>query len=125
MNTVSKGPAAVGELTPSALSADNERLGRLLNQLPKPIRRCARSLLQPSARWIRIPVGVLLICGGIAGFLPVLGFWMLPIGLALLAEDVPMLRSVRSRILHWIERRHPRWLCPECSDGRHREKGAG
>jgi hypothetical protein len=45
--------------------------------------------------------------------------------LALLAEDVPVLRSMRSRILHWIERRHPHWLCPECSDGRHREKGAG
>jgi hypothetical protein len=124
VSTVSKGLAA-GDLATCALSADDERFGRLLNQLPKPIRSCVRSLLQPSARWIRIPVGVLLICGGIAGFLPVLGFWMLPIGVALLAEDVPILRSVRSRILKWVERRHPRWLSPEGSDGKCCERSDG
>jgi hypothetical protein len=32
---------------------------------------------------------------------------MLPIGLALVAEDLPLLRS---RILDWIEDRHPSWL---------------
>jgi hypothetical protein len=57
-----------------------------------------------------MPAGVLLICGGLLGFLPVLGFWMLPVGAALFADDVPALRSLRSRILDWIERRHPRWL---------------
>jgi hypothetical protein len=30
--------------------------------------------------------------------------------LALLADDVQPLRSLRSRILDWIERRHPNWL---------------
>jgi hypothetical protein len=30
--------------------------------------------------------------------------------LALLADDVQLLRSLRSRILDWIERRHPNWL---------------
>jgi hypothetical protein len=35
---------------------------------------------------------------------------MLPLGLALLADDVPLLRSWRSRMLDWVERRHPRWL---------------
>jgi hypothetical protein len=43
-------------------------------------------------------------------FLPVLGVWMLPLGLALLAEDVPGLRAQRSKILDWIERRKPHWL---------------
>ncbi len=37
-------------------------------------------------------MGVLLIFGGILGFLPVLGFWMIPLGLALLATDIPPLR---------------------------------
>jgi hypothetical protein len=32
---------------------------------------------------------------------------MLPLGLALLAEDLPVLRSWRSRFLDWVERRHP------------------
>jgi hypothetical protein len=52
----------------------------------------------------------LLTFGGVLGFLPLVGFWMLPIGLALLAEDVQPLRSLRSRILDWIEHRHPDWL---------------
>jgi hypothetical protein len=35
---------------------------------------------------------------------------MLPLGLMLLADDVAPLRSLRSRILDWIERRRPYWL---------------
>ena len=34
-------------------------------------------------------MGVLLICGGLFSFLPILGLWMLPLGLGLLADDVP------------------------------------
>lgn len=37
-------------------------------------------------------VGIVLIASGILGFLPILGFWMIPLGLALLATDVPPLR---------------------------------
>ena len=47
------------------------------------------------------------------GFLPILGLRMLPLGLLLLAEDVPPLKSARARILDWIERRHPNWLVPK------------
>jgi hypothetical protein len=42
---------------------------------------------------------LLLILGGLLFFLPILGIWMLPLGLLLLAEDLPVLRSWRSRIL--------------------------
>ena len=49
----------------------------------------------------------------IAWLLPILGLWMLPLGLLLLAEDVPLLKSARTRILDWIERRHPNWLVPK------------
>jgi hypothetical protein len=35
---------------------------------------------------------------------------MLPIGLVLLAEDVKLLRSLRSGLLDWVERRRPHWL---------------
>jgi hypothetical protein len=55
-------------------------------------------------------MGVLLTLGGVLGFLPIVGFWMLPIGLVLLADDVPLLRSARSRVLDWIEHRRPGWL---------------
>jgi hypothetical protein len=42
---------------------------------------------------------------------------MLPIGLLLLAEDVPFLRRVFDRLLHWIERRRPHWLRSNASRG--------
>ena len=41
---------------------------------------------------LRIPLGLLLVAGGVLSFLPVLGIWMLPLGLMLLAVDMPMLR---------------------------------
>lgn len=48
---------------------------------------------------VRTLVGLLLCVGGVFGFLPILGFWMLPLGLAFIALDVPPLRS---RIDRWI-----------------------
>jgi hypothetical protein len=50
---------------------------------------------------------VLLIVGGIVGFLPLLGFWMIPLGLALIAQDIPFLRPPLARFLAWIDRKWP------------------
>jgi hypothetical protein len=98
------------EVRAHAVGADDWRLERLLNRLPKRVRSTVRFVRQPSARWLRIPTGVLLTVGGGLWFLPIAGLWMLPIGLALLADDVPPLRSLRSRTLDWIERHRPDWL---------------
>src|SRR5262249_22278766 len=73
------------------------RLDQLLAALPPRLRSGIQWLLLPSSTWIRIPAGALLICGGVLSFLPILGLWMLPLGLLLLAEDVPPLRSTRTR----------------------------
>lgn len=43
---------------------------------------------------LRKVVGVLLVIGGMLGFLPVLGYWMLPLGLALLSVDWPWARRL-------------------------------
>lgn len=40
-------------------------------------------------RFVRIPIGVFFVLGGLLGFLPIVGFWMVPLGLALLASDIP------------------------------------
>jgi hypothetical protein len=69
-------------------------------------------LLRPSARWFRIPAGLLLIIGGILAILPVFGLWMLPLGLLLLAEDIGPLRRGSGRVLAWVEERHPTWMAP-------------
>jgi hypothetical protein len=86
------------------------RLDALVGRLPPRLADTTAYLLKPSSRWARLPAGALLIAGGVLSFLPVLGVWMLPLGLALLAEDVPGLRAQRSKILDWIERRKPHWL---------------
>lgn len=48
--------------------------------------------------WLRHTVGVLLVVGGVFGFLPVLGYWMLPLGLALLAVDFPIARRLNRNL---------------------------
>lgn len=56
--------------------------------------------------WLRKTLGVLLLTGGALGFLPVLGFWMLPLGLALLAVDFPYVRRLNRRwTVQWGRRR--------------------
>ena len=59
----------------------------------------------PRSRIMRIPVALFLIACGLLGFLPIVGFWMLPIGLALLAEDLPFLRRPARRLMTWVEDR--------------------
>jgi hypothetical protein len=88
------------------------RLDALVHRLPPRLASTVNYLLQPSSRWVRIPAGALLVVGGVLSFLPVLGIWMLPLGLALLAEDMPALRASRSKVFDWIERRKPHWLDP-------------
>ena len=47
---------------------------------------------------LRLVAGLLLILGGVLGFLPVLGFWMSPLGLGVAALDVkPLIAWVRGR----------------------------
>lgn len=47
---------------------------------------------------LRLVAGLVLIAGGILGFLPILGFWMIPLGVAVAALDVgPLVRRIRSR----------------------------
>ncbi|SFH97590.1 hypothetical protein [Bradyrhizobium sp. cf659] len=97
------------------LAGGDPRLDKLVHRLPTRMGDTVTYLLKPSSRWVRIPSGALLVVGGVLSFLPVLGVWMLPLGLALLAEDVPALRSSRSKVFDWIERRKPHWLEPSAS----------
>lgn len=75
------------------------------SKLPPSLARFSGWVRQPSARWVRIPLGLLLIVGGIFSFLPVLGLWMLPLGLMLIAQDIPFLQGPIVRLLAWMERK--------------------
>lgn len=85
----------------------DRHLDALQDRLPHHFADWLDRLRQPRARWIRVPAGILLICGGFLGFLPILGFWMLPLGLVLLAIDIPQLQRPMARLLNWVEER---WL---------------
>lgn len=52
----------------------------------------------PKSRIARIVIGILLILMGFLGFLPVLGFWMIPLGLIVLSADLPIVRRLRRRL---------------------------
>ena len=46
---------------------------------------------------VRVIVGVLFVLLGLVGFLPILGFWMVPLGLAILAIDIPIVKKLAHR----------------------------
>lgn len=89
------------------------RLHRLLDKLelwlPQAGRRTVEFLRRPGARIIRIPLGILLIIGGLLSFLPVLGIWMLPLGLLLLAIDLPFLQRPVGHTVILGRRKWSKW----------------
>lgn len=91
-------------------SERERRIELLIRRLPARFQPAVRWLRRPVARWVRIPVGILLVAGSFLSLLPVFGLWMLPLGLLLLAEDLPPVRRATGRLLRWIELRHPHWL---------------
>ena len=63
----------------------------------------------PASRIGRTVAGIILIIGGIFGFLPVLGFWMIPLGFLILSHDFPSVRRFRRntevKLGRWWQRR--------------------
>ena len=76
-------------------------------KLPAGPSRFVTWLRKPSSIYARIPLALLLVVGGFLSFLPVLGLWMLPLGLLLFAQDIPPLQKPMAQGLGWIERK---WL---------------
>ena len=65
-----------------------------------------REFAMPRSRVARIVIGVVLVVGGCFGFLPVLGFWMIPLGLLVLSYEFATVRRGRRRFeIWWAERR--------------------
>jgi hypothetical protein len=77
----------------------DEEFDRLQQRLPDGVARVVKKVRSPAAAPYRIPMGIALMAGGVVGFLPVLGFWMVPLGLVVLAQDVPVMRPPLARLL--------------------------
>ncbi len=69
------------------------------------IRFANRQVHLPQSRPIRVGLGILLVACGLLGFLPVLGFWMIPLGLLVLSVDIPAVRRWRRKLAVWWHRR--------------------
>jgi hypothetical protein len=78
-------------------------------KLPPFFARIVDWVRRPTSQLVRIPLGLLLVLGGTFGFLPILGFWMVPLGLILIARDVPPLERPLVRLFAWVNRKLPDW----------------
>ncbi|MBK1634696.1 hypothetical protein [Rhodovulum adriaticum] len=59
-------------------------------------RQWLRTIRRKVPPGLRLVLGLVLICGGLLGFLPILGFWMIPLGVAVAALDIaPLWRRLR------------------------------
>jgi len=59
----------------------------------------------PKSKPLRIGLGIVLVGCGFLGFLPVLGFWMIPLGFLVLSVDLPAVRRWRRQLTVWWYRR--------------------
>ena len=64
-----------------------------------------RHIHLPRSRGLRIAMGSGLVVLGFLGFLPVLGFWMIPLGLLVLSHEFASVRRRRRRLALWWARR--------------------
>jgi purine-cytosine permease-like protein len=84
------------------------RLNKPFHPHPRPRARVALgrfSVRVPQSRSLRIALGIALVIGGMFGFLPILGFWMIPLGLLVLSIDFHPVRRFRRRItVRWGRR---------------------
>ena len=101
---------STGEMDTPPELLRQRRMALLLVRLPGNTRGWLFWLREPRQKWLRLPTGLLLIVGGLFSFLPVLGIWMLPLGIALLAEDFALCRMACAHMLDWMIRRKPHWL---------------
>jgi len=82
----------------------DQEMEKLEQHLPKLAAKFLNWLRASKNRWLRIPMAILFVLGGLVGFLPILGFWMIPLGLALIAYDVPFFRPPMAKLTAYINR---------------------
>lgn len=82
-----------------------ERDGEHTAERPRTIALFGREFRMPQSRRMRVSIGVLLVILGLFGFLPVLGFWMIPLGIVVLSYEFHAIRRLRRRFLVWREKR--------------------
>ena len=80
----------------------DEAFDKLEQAVPDSVTAAIRWMRTPQARVVRLPLGILCILGSFFWFLPVLGLWFLPLGLLLIAQDVPFMRRPVGRMTRYL-----------------------
>ena len=73
--------------------------------MERPHRTYRKLLTAP--RVARVAVGLLLVVGGLFAILPVLGLWMIPLGLAVIFFEAPWVRTKWRAARGWWKARRP------------------
>lgn len=82
----------------------DEAYDKLERETPDRVARAIRWLRDPNSRSVRLPLGIVALLIGVFGFMiPVLGIEMIPLGLLLIAQDVPFLRKPVGCLTLWLE----------------------
>lgn len=84
---------------PDSPDALDQAFDRLESVSPRRIARALSWLRSPHGRYLRIPLGLLCLLAALFWFLPVVGIEYLPLGLLLLAHDIPWLRRPVGRLI--------------------------
>jgi hypothetical protein len=84
-------------------AAWDARVAYQLGKVPPRLRSVVVWLRAPERSAVRLGAACLLVLGGLLSILPVLGLWMLPLGLALLADDIPRLKPPLERAARRVE----------------------
>lgn len=69
-----------------------------ITNLPRRVKIAGRTITAPGSKATRTAAGLGLMFAGVLGFLPVLGFWMIPLGLGILSIDWASARRVRRQL---------------------------
>jgi hypothetical protein len=77
---------------------------------PDKVARAIRWLRDPKGKWVRLPLGLFIIVINLFGpVVPVLGIEFVPLGLLLIAQDVPPLRKPVADATLWLEHKWLDW----------------
>jgi hypothetical protein len=74
----------------------------LEKEAPAWMARHIRWLHSPASRKFRLPIGILLIACGLVGFLPIVGYEFIPVGLLVISQDIPFLRRPMGKFVLWL-----------------------
>jgi hypothetical protein len=94
-------------VTRSAREELDEAYRLVEHELPERPARLLERLHSSRARWLRLGIGLTLILLSPLWFLPIIGIEWLPLGLLLIAPDVPFLRKPVARFVVWAD---ARWI---------------